>query len=78
LSAAIEGRRLARLTLDSQPELRTEPAEQRDQADNKTEDTHVDLQPRYPAERRGTGSGSQAGAEAESGRPENAAEGEPS
>jgi hypothetical protein len=34
LSAAIEGRRLARLTLDSQPQLRPEPAEQLDQADN--------------------------------------------
>jgi von Willebrand factor type A domain len=43
LSAAIEGRRLARLILDSQPEVRTEPAEQRDKADNKTEDTHGDL-----------------------------------
>jgi von Willebrand factor type A domain len=78
LSAAVEGRRLARLTLDSQLELRTEPAEQRDQADNKTEDTHVDLQARYLAEGRGTGSGSEAGTEAERGRPENAAEGEPS
>ena len=69
---------MARLTLDSQPELRTEPAEQRDQADNdQTEDTHVDLQARYLAEGRGTESGSEAGTEAESGRPENAAEGEP-
>jgi len=34
LSAAIEGRRLARLILDSQQELRPEPAEQRGQADN--------------------------------------------
>jgi len=32
VSAAIEGRRLARLTLDSQPQLRPEPAEQLDQA----------------------------------------------
>jgi hypothetical protein len=42
LSAAVEGRRLARLILDSQPESRTEPAEQRDKADNKTEDTPTD------------------------------------
>jgi hypothetical protein len=34
LSAAIEGRRLARLILDSQQESRPEPAEQRGQADN--------------------------------------------
>jgi hypothetical protein len=77
LSAAIEGRRLARLILDSQPELRTEPAEQRDKADNKTEDTHVDLQAHCMAEGRGTESGSEAGAEAERGRPETTAEGEP-
>ena len=44
LSAAIEGRRLARLILDSQPELRPEPAEQHGQADNnQTEDPPGDL-----------------------------------
>ena len=44
LSAAIEGRRMARLTLDSQPGLRPEPAEQRDKADNnQTEDPPGDL-----------------------------------
>jgi von Willebrand factor type A domain len=44
LSAAVEGRRMARLTLDSQPELRPEPAEQRGQADNnETEDPPDDL-----------------------------------
>jgi hypothetical protein len=44
LSAAVEGRRMARLTLDSQLELRPEPAEQRGQADNnETEDPPDDL-----------------------------------
>jgi hypothetical protein len=44
LSAAIEGRRLARLILDSQPELRPEPAERHGQADNnQTEDPPGDL-----------------------------------
>jgi hypothetical protein len=70
LSAAIEGRRLARLILDSQPELRPEPAEQRGQADNnQAEDPPADQQARYPAESRSTASGSEAGTKAESGRP---------
>jgi von Willebrand factor type A domain len=77
LSAAIEGRRLARLILDSQPELRTEPAEQRDKADNKTEDTPTDQQARYMANGHSTASSSEAGAEAERGRPETTAAGEP-
>jgi hypothetical protein len=51
LSGAIEGRRLARLILDSQPELRPEPAEQHGQADdNQTEDPLADHQARYPAD----------------------------
>jgi hypothetical protein len=51
LSAAIEGRRLARLILDSQPELRPEPAEQQGQADNnQAEDTLADHQARDPAD----------------------------
>ena len=70
---------MARLILDSQPELRTEPAEQGDKADNnQTENPPGDLQARYPAEGRSTVFGSEAGAEAERGRPESTAEGEPS
>jgi von Willebrand factor type A domain len=79
LSAAIEGRRLARLILDSQPELRPEPAEQRGQADNnQAEEPLADQQARYPAEGRSTASGSEAGTKTEGGRPENPAEGDPS
>jgi von Willebrand factor type A domain len=79
LSAAIEGRRLARLILDSQPELQPEPAEQRGQAaNNQAEDPLADQQARYPAEGRSTASGSEAGTKTESGRPENPAEGDPS
>ena len=70
LSAAVDGRRLARLTLDSQPELRPEPAEQRGQADNnQTEDPPGDLR-RPPADGHSTASGSEAGTRAEGGRPE--------
>jgi hypothetical protein len=51
LSAAIEGRRLARLILGSQPELRPEPAEQHGRADNnQAEDLLADHQARYPAD----------------------------
>jgi hypothetical protein len=51
LSGAIEGRRLARLILDSQPELRPDPAEQHGQADdNQAEDPLADHQARYPAD----------------------------
>ena len=51
LSAAIEGRRLARLILGSQPELRPEPAEQHGRADdNQAEDPLADHQARYPAD----------------------------
>jgi hypothetical protein len=51
LSAAIEGRRLARLILDSQPGLRPESAEQHGQADNnQAEDPLTDHQARYPAD----------------------------
>lgn len=51
LSGAIEGRRLARLILDSQPESRPEPAEQHGQADdNQAEDPLADHQGRYPAD----------------------------
>ena len=75
MSAAIEGRRLARLTLDSQPESRPEPAEQRGQADNnQTEDPPTDPQARNPAEDHSTASGSETGTKAESGRPETPAE----
>jgi hypothetical protein len=70
LSAAIEGRRLARLTLDSQPELRPEPAQQRGQADdNQAEDPPADPEGHSAA------SGSEAGTTAESGRPGDPAEG---
>jgi hypothetical protein len=51
LSAAIEGRRLARLILDSQPESRPEPAEQRGQADNnQAEEPLADRQAPYPVD----------------------------
>ncbi|HET9348050.1 MAG TPA: hypothetical protein VFO13_02810, partial [Arthrobacter sp.] len=51
LSAAIEGRRLARLILDSQPESRPEPAEQRGRAnDDQAEDPLVDRQAPYPVD----------------------------
>jgi hypothetical protein len=77
LSAAIEGRRLARLILDSQPELRPEPVEQHGRADNsQAEDPPADQQAHYPAEGRSTASGSEAGTKTESGRPENPAEGD--
>jgi hypothetical protein len=76
LSAAIEGRRLARLILDSQPQSRPELADQRDQADNKqTEDPHTDLQAGDPAKGRNAASGSEADTKAESGRPDNPTEG---
>jgi hypothetical protein len=79
LSAAIEGRRLARLILDSQPESRPEPAEQRGQANNnQPEDPLAHQQASYPAKGRNTASGSEAGTKAESGRPDNPAEGDPS
>jgi len=75
LSAAIEGRRLARLILDSQRELRPEPAEQRDQANNnQAEDPLADLLARYAPEGHSTASGSEAGTKAESGRPGDPAE----
>jgi hypothetical protein len=76
LSAAIEGRRLARLTLDSQPQLRPEPAEQLDQADNdQSEDPPADPPARNAAEGHSTASGSEAGPKAESGRAGNPVEG---
>ncbi|HEX6577875.1 MAG TPA: hypothetical protein VF082_05850 [Jiangellaceae bacterium] len=51
MSAAIEGRRLARLILDSQPESRPEPAEQRGQANNdEAEVSLVDQQAPYPGD----------------------------
>jgi hypothetical protein len=49
LSAAIEGRRLARLILDSQPQSRPEPAAQRGQANNhRAEDRRADQKERDP------------------------------
>ena len=76
LSAAIKGRRLARLTLDPQPQLRPEPAEQLDQADNdQAEDPPADPPARNAAEGHSTASGSEAGPKAESGRAGNPAEG---
>jgi hypothetical protein len=69
LSAAIEGRRLARLTLDSQPQLQPEPAEQLDQADNdQAEDPPADPPARNAAEGHSTASGNEADPKAESGR----------
>jgi hypothetical protein len=79
LSGAIAGRRLARLILDSQPESRPEPAEQRNEADNhQTEDPLAHRQARNPAEGRSTASGKEAGTKADSGRPESPAEDDPS
>ncbi|HTE67719.1 MAG TPA: hypothetical protein VK942_03020 [Actinomycetes bacterium] len=76
MSAAIEGRRLARLILDSQPESRPEPAEQHGRADNnQTQDPPADQQARYPAEAHSTASGSEADTKTESGRPGNPTEG---
>jgi von Willebrand factor type A domain len=76
LTAAVEGRRLARLTLDSQPESRPEPAEQRGQANNNhAQDPPTDPQAPYPAEGRNTASGSGAGTKSGKRRPENPAEG---
>ena len=72
---------MARLTLDSQPELRPEPAEQRGQADNnQTEDPPGDPQAAYPAEDRNTASGSETGTKAENGKRAaiNPTEGDPS
>ena len=75
LSSAIEGRRLARLILDSQPELRTEPAEQRSQADNNPTDVPLaNLQASYAAGSRRTAAGSEGDTETASGRPEDPAE----
>jgi hypothetical protein len=82
LSAAIEGRRLARLTLNSQPESRAEPAEQGGgQADNhQAQDPPTDPQAPYPAEDRNTTSGSETGTKAEKGKRAaiNPTEGDPS
>jgi hypothetical protein len=82
LSAAIEGRRLARLTLNSQPGSRAEPAEQGGgQADNhQAQDPPTDPQAPYPAEDRNTTSGSETGTKAEKGKRAaiNPTEGDPS
>ena len=76
LSAAIEGRRLARLILDSQPKVRPELVEQHGQADNnQAEDPPADPQARNAAEAHSTASGSEAGPKTESGRPGNPTEG---
>ena len=76
LSAAIEGRRLARLILDSQPNVRPEPVEQHGQADNNQteDDLPADPQARNAAEAHSTASGSEADTKPESGRPEIPAE----
>ena len=61
LSAAIEGRRLARLMLDSPLESRPGPAERRGRADNnQTKDPPTDQQARNPNEDRDTAPDSQA------------------
>jgi hypothetical protein len=76
LSAAIEGRRLARLILDSQPKVRPEPVEQHGQADNnQAEDPRADPPARSAAEAHSSASGSEAGPKTESGRPGNPTEG---
>jgi hypothetical protein len=70
LSAAIEGRRLARLTLDARLKSRPGPAEHRGQANNnQTEDPPTDQQARSPNEDRDTASDSEADTKTENRQP---------